>query len=294
KHCRRLTQTKQYYSTFSSIQPSVFILDSRSSSHIVSDRKFFLNLDESKGGVINTSCGLSTLQIKGKGTVKIKFRDQTVVFHNVLLVPNITFNVLSLRLLVLDKCNINFYANHFEILRDNEIYLDGHYQNNIPILELHPELPQHQTHLSEAELLHKSLSHVSYCRLRQKLGIPIKASKECKSCAVVKITKATFKHQTSLASKPFEELHLDLIGPITPLSHKQHKYILTIVDGNTRFVCTIPLTSKSDVFSALTGTVDIKAKRIGYYPQPCCGSLKPKEIQVRASRRLWKIDWLEC
>ncbi|KNZ53201.1 hypothetical protein VP01_3309g2 [Puccinia sorghi] len=93
-----------------------------------------------------------------------------------------------------------------------------------------------QSHLSSAELLHKSRT----------------SSETCKSCAVVKITKATFKHQTSSASKPFEELHLDLIGPITPLSSKQHKYILTVLDSNTRFVAAIPLVSKSD--------------RLGYYP----------------------------
>ncbi|KNZ52895.1 hypothetical protein VP01_3405g1 [Puccinia sorghi] len=73
-----------------------------------------------------------------------------------------------------------------------------------------------------------SLGHVSFCRLQRKLGIPIKASEICKSCAVMKITKASFKHRLSTASKPFEELHLDLIGPISPISRKNHKYILTI------------------------------------------------------------------
>ncbi|KNZ55343.1 hypothetical protein VP01_2704g5 [Puccinia sorghi] len=159
------------YSTFSSLQPSIFILDSGSSSHMISDRQLFLTLDENEGGLINTSSGMSTLQIRGKGTVKLKFRDRTVIFHNVLLVPNITVNVLSLRLLVLDNCNINFYPNHFEILRDNEVFLDGHYQNNIPVLELHPELPQHQTHLSEAELLHKSLGHEQLTSRRKGLAI---------------------------------------------------------------------------------------------------------------------------
>ncbi|KNZ52931.1 hypothetical protein VP01_3399g1 [Puccinia sorghi] len=180
------------FSTFSSLQPFVFILDSGSSSHMVSDRHFFSSLDETESGVINTSCGMNTLEIKGKGTI--------------------------------------------------------------------------QSHLSSAELLHKSLGHVSYCQLHRKLGIPIKASETCKSCAVVKITKATFTHRSSSASKPFEELHLDLIGPITPLSHRHDKYILTIVDSNTRFVAAIPMTSKSEVFSTLTYAINVEAKRLGYYP----------------------------
>ncbi|KNZ48603.1 hypothetical protein VP01_553g1 [Puccinia sorghi] len=123
-----------------------------------------------------------------------------------------------------------------------------------------------QCHLSEAEILHKSLGHVSYSRIRQKLGIPLKFTETCKACTVSKMTKASYKHRSSRASKPFEELHLDLIGPISPVSHKNHKYILTIVDGNTRFCSAIPIKTKSDVFSALTYVIDAEAKRIGYYP----------------------------
>ncbi|KNZ51387.1 hypothetical protein VP01_3973g1 [Puccinia sorghi] len=254
-----------YFSTLSSLSTPVFILDSGSSSHMVSDQNLFTNLDESKDGVINTSCGLSTLKIKGKGSIKLKFKDQTVVFHNVLFFPKITINVISVRHLLFEQCQINFDINHFTILKNEVPFLDGHYENNLPILKLKP-IVHHSSHLSSAEILHKSLGHVSFCRLRQKLGIPIKASETCKSCAVVKITKASFKHQTSPAGKPFEELHLDLIGPISPLSHKQHKYILTIVDGYTRFVAAIPLTTKSEVFSTLSRAIEIEAKRLGYYP----------------------------
>ncbi|KNZ55635.1 hypothetical protein VP01_2626g2 [Puccinia sorghi] len=108
----------------------------------------------------------------------------------------------------------------------------------------------HQCHLSSAELLHKSLGHISYRRIRQRLGIPLKADKSCKSCAVAKITKASFHSRHSRASKPFEEIHLDLIGPITPASCEGHKYILTV----------------SDVPDILSQALDLEAKRLGYYP----------------------------
>ncbi|KNZ45691.1 hypothetical protein VP01_78g1 [Puccinia sorghi] len=198
---------------------------------MVSDRQLFINLDEGEIGMINTSCGLSTLQIKGKGSIKTKFKDRIIVLHNVLFVPDITVNVISLRHLLLEQCQIDFYINHFTILKNNEPFLDGHYENNLPILKLEP-VSSHSTHLSSGEIIHKSLGHVSFCRLRRKLGIPIKASETCKS----------------------------------PLSHKLHKYVLTIVDGYTRFVAAVPLTSKSEVFSTLSQVINIEAKRLGYYP----------------------------
>ncbi|KNZ48611.1 hypothetical protein VP01_553g9 [Puccinia sorghi] len=62
---------ESHVSSFSkySIYPSTFILDSGSTSHMVSDKNMFVSLDESEGGSINTSCGSNTLTIKGKGTI---------------------------------------------------------------------------------------------------------------------------------------------------------------------------------------------------------------------------------
>jgi hypothetical protein len=237
---------------------------------MVCDKNIFIALDETKKGLINTSCRANTLVIEGKGSISLKFNNKPVVFHNVLYVPKLSVNLLSLRHLLLEQCIVNFSVNHFSSQRTNNLFLEGHYHDNLPILKLEPT-SQH-SHLRNAELLHKSLGHVSYGRIRNKLGIPIKAPETCKSCAVVKITKASFKHQTSIASKPFEEIHLDLIGPIQPLSYKKHKYILTLVDSNTRLCAAFPLTSKSETFAKLTRAIDVVV---------CCACSNAKSIQRR-------------
>jgi transposase InsO family protein len=252
------------FSSFSFSHPESFVLDSGSSSHMVSDKHMFITLDEDEKGLINTSCGGSTLAIEGKGSISLKFKDRNLTLHNVLYVPHLSVNLLSLRQLLLEQCKVNFSVNEFSVTKLEQPYLEGHYHDNLPVLKLEP-VKQH-AHLSTAELLHKSLGHVSYGRIRNKLGILIKTPEICKSCAVVKITKASFNHRTSTASRPFEELHLDLIGPIDPMSHKKHRYILTIVDSNTRFCAAIPLTTKSEVFVRLTRAIDVEAKRLGYYP----------------------------
>jgi hypothetical protein len=50
------------------------------------------------------------------------------------------------------------------------------------------------------------------------------------------------------------------------MSHKKHKYILTIVDCCTRFCAAIPVCAKSDVLASLAFALDVEAKRFGYYP----------------------------
>ncbi|KNZ58722.1 hypothetical protein VP01_1874g4 [Puccinia sorghi] len=68
------------FSSFSSIYPFTFVLNSGLSSHMVSDKKIFISLDEIEGGLINTSCGSNSLEIKGKGDIIIttsRFRRRT-------------------------------------------------------------------------------------------------------------------------------------------------------------------------------------------------------------------------
>lgn len=43
---------------------------------------------------------------------------------------------------------------------------------------------------------------------------------------------------------PFERVHMDLVGPLTP-SDAGHKNVLTVVDVLTRFLVAVPLRSKA-------------------------------------------------
>ncbi|KNZ55128.1 hypothetical protein VP01_2759g2 [Puccinia sorghi] len=124
---------------------------------MVFDKNLFISLDESERGLINTSCGDNKLSIEGKGTISLQFRDKTILLRDTLYVPNIAVNLLSLHQLLLDQCRIQFEINHFEITKNNELYLCGCYHNNLPIIQL--EAPNQHSHLSTAEQLHKALGH---------------------------------------------------------------------------------------------------------------------------------------
>ncbi|KNZ50464.1 hypothetical protein VP01_4410g1, partial [Puccinia sorghi] len=86
------------------------------------------------------------------------------------------------------------------------------------------------------------------------------------ACALGKITKASFKSKHQRALRPFEELHLDLIGPISPTSREGDRHILTVVESNTRYCSATPINLKSDVYNTLSNILNFEAKRFGYYP----------------------------
>lgn len=181
--------------------------------------------------MISTSSGRNQLEIKGIGEVNLKSKWDKIVLRDVLYVPDLSINLISLRRLLLNHYTVDFQSHMFSLLKDGKLAMKGYYINHIPCL--HFSLPVSsisRSHLSYAENLHKSLGHVSYHRLRHNLNIPIKKTEDCKSCAISKFTRTSFHSRTSMANCVFQEIHLDTIGPL-PTSRKGHKYLLTVVDA---------------------------------------------------------------
>ncbi|KNZ46933.1 hypothetical protein VP01_681g1 [Puccinia sorghi] len=209
--------------------------------------------------VICTSSGMETLKIEGIGTIKLINKLGVLLLNQVLYVPDLIVNLLSVCCFILEDYDVLFQKNLFEIYKNKDLKVKGCYVGNLPSLNFENVIPL--CHLSNSKILHKSLGHISYSRLRKNLGLPLKIKKTCESCAVSKITKGTFNSKHRRASKFFEEVHLDLIGPIWPSSQEGHKYILTFVDSHSHFCSAIPLKHKSNVFEQLTYMLNIEAKR---------------------------------
>ena len=110
--------------------------------------------------------------------------------------------------------------------------------------------------LPNEDIWHQRIRHASYKYLsivskhESVLGIP-KLSRVsnvmCGSCQLGKQSKA--KHlgtQTFATFKPFELLHLDLMGPTGIESFGGMRYIMVMVHDFTRYTWVILLRSKSD------------------------------------------------
>ena len=67
--------------------------------------------------------------------------------------------------------------------------------------------------------------------------------RKCESCQICagKLKKLAFPLHPVIVEFPFQQWGLDFVGPITPPSSLQQKYILTVTDYFTRWVEAIPL-----------------------------------------------------
>ena len=110
-----------------------------------------------------------------------------------------------------------------------------------------------------ADIWHQRLGHPNKQTLQRlnktyNLHIPplhFRRMSFCSSCAASKaksLPRPT--HSSSRATRPFQYIHTDLCGPITPSSADGYKHFMVIVDDYSRCVFTYPLKLKSDAYAA--------------------------------------------
>ncbi|KNZ54277.1 hypothetical protein VP01_2990g2 [Puccinia sorghi] len=225
---------------------SRIILDSGASAHIFNDKRYFTGLDLNDYDVIRTGKGNATLPIKGMD------KQGCVVS---------TKNVL------------------FKVSKDATKVLKGSITNGLYAVENpsavgNMESSHFTTVPRTLEEIHKSFGNAAISRLERFIPNSVSQAKkrsfECKSCALAKITKQPFKGISTLASKPFERIHLDLIGPIDPQSQERHCYILSVVDNYTGYLAGFPLNNKDDTCDVLINLLENEKKRLGYFPTWVC------------------------
>ncbi|MBW0548305.1 hypothetical protein O181_088020 [Austropuccinia psidii MF-1] len=104
------------------------------------------------------------------------------------------------------------------------------------------------THLttSQDSLWHNRLGHPGKTVL-ERLGLPTYKSK-CTVCALNQAHKQPFSKSFEEARNPLDCIHLDVVGPIHPISISGFQYFLTIVDQATSFKIVKFLKKKSNAF----------------------------------------------
>jgi hypothetical protein len=206
---------------------SCIILDSGSLADIFNHCNFFSKLEMGSFDVLKTGKAKATLPVVGKGTVVLCWKNTTVALEDCLFVPDIVINLVSAGALVKKGCSINALTDKFTVKRNNMTVMTGNISGNLFTVDNPTKIgSDHSANLVEKpqslQEIDEMYGHASISRLLSLILASISAEErnrfECKSCISAKITKSPFNGFSTLTSKPFECIHLDLIGPITPQS----------------------------------------------------------------------------
>lgn len=132
------------------------------------------------------------------------------------------------------------------------------HRNELELYELNFKKVVHANvsmRMNELELWHKRMGHLNYEDLKrlqkQTVGINTKfvdSSHElCEICIEGKQTPMAHNKHRKRAKRPLQLIHSDLIGPISPISHQNMRYVLTFIDDYSHFTCAYILASKTEV-----------------------------------------------
>ncbi|GKE48443.1 retrovirus-related pol polyprotein from transposon TNT 1-94 [Tanacetum coccineum] len=167
---------------------------------------------------------------------------------------------------------------------NKEIVLIAPRRNDVYVLDMSLLTPNGACFFAKASesinwLWHKRLSHLNFMNINKLakqnkvLGLPslvYSKDKPCTACEKGKHHRALFKTKlNSSIRKCFHLLHMDLFGPVSPMSINHKKYTLVIVDEYSRYIWVHFLKKKSQAPEVIMSFIrmvenqnDVKVKQI--------------------------------
>ncbi|XP_078427688.1 DENN (AEX-3) domain-containing protein isoform X1 [Wolffia australiana] len=249
------------FTTYNNVSPisSSWILDSGATGHMSPQRSLFQSYDSvsSNHKVFTANDGI--LRVEGRGTVFIK----GVILKDVLHVPELKANLLSLTQLVVDT-GWRFTLDSdscFLCIKDTGKKISSvRQEGGLLLLDDLEEDDNHRVvyNTKSAErfiLLHRRLGHPSFSLLKHVYpnlfkGIIID-DLICESCQFAKHKRTVFPVSNHRSSAAFECVHSDVWGPCSTTGLFQHRWFILFVDDFTRHTWVYLLKSKSEVPSVV-------------------------------------------
>ena len=239
-------------------------------------REVFDSLKQERQQVVLASG--ETVYAEGKGTIMLKSATMSIRLINVLYVPCLHSNFLSISKFIDAGHTVHFAKNSANV-RSNKseemFYAVKH--NGIFVAKVNIKRSSNErVHGAAAEnefrkwhsrfghLNCKDLNSLSNKNMVRGLDIKIPKDFQCMTCAVGKITAKPFQSYSQVNTKAVLELvHTDLCGPFKVKSQGGASYIMSFVDDNSRYVFSYFLKQKSEAFSVFEQFVAMAEKQTG-------------------------------
>ncbi|GJR92333.1 retrovirus-related pol polyprotein from transposon TNT 1-94 [Tanacetum coccineum] len=210
-----------------------WFLDSGCSNHMTGDQSILVNIDTAGNSQVKKGNG-AVVQVKGKGKIPVKTKTDIKYINDVLLVPNITQNLLSVGQLVKHEyrvifegkcCNIYNKGRNRELMQkiimglNRSFLITFRYEEHTALKAITED---------EALLWHRRLGYLNFQSLNllhQKIlvgGLPqiheIKGV--CEGCALEKHHRKPFPKGVAWRAKEILKLvHTEFCGPMRNPSH---------------------------------------------------------------------------
>ena len=243
------------------LETEFWLLDSGATEHLVTEKVRLENVKVlEKPIMIKAAKSDSIMCAKEVGELCVNSCVNEKVIQikisEVLSVPGLECNLLSVSKLEMKGFRIVF-ENGKGIISKNDSILAVAERNYKNLYVLNFYAGGTYAHLTESiSLWHKRLGHLNYKSIKvlskQVDNLKFKSEKAqlqvCSTCMEGKQTKLPHKQTRIRAKRALELVHSDVMGPISPISHDNKRYIVSFIDDFTHFTATYLMETKGEAF----------------------------------------------
>jgi hypothetical protein len=198
------------------------------------------------------------VKVEGKGAIEVETMSGTKTLKNVLYVPKINQNLVSVGQLLESGYSLSFNVGMCNI-RDKMgmLLLSAKMMNRSFNIDWKEACLSVNTCVyTDSILWHKRLGHFNYATLKwmanlqMASGLPeIQEQHDiCEACQLGKQARIVFPDNAFRASSKLQLVHINVCGPMHNESLNGSKYFLLFVDDYSRFCWVYFLKSKANVF----------------------------------------------
>ena len=239
---------------------SVWIIDTGASNHVTGCMARLCHISDIPGCPVGLPNGDSVIATK-KGSVVLTNK---ITLKNVLFVPNLSCNLISVSQLNDDMQCIVQFNSHVCAIQDQSRELIGTGVRRDGLYYFNGANIMHQILVNGAsstlDLWHKRMGHSSEEIVKLLPSIndsKCSLNKACEVCFRAKQHRDKFPLSDNRATRIFEKVHCDLWGSYRHASSCGARYFFTIVDDYSRAVWVYLLIDKTEVFQAFMTFVAI-------------------------------------
>lgn len=259
-----------------------WFLDSGATCHMCSDKKLFSTIHFSTVGEVTIANG-KTIKANGRGEVKIFVNNGRetvkVTLMDVLWVPELDVNLVSVNKLVRNGYVVEFKGNECFLLKDEQRMKIGEFDNKLyKICEDEKCLyiknvsndneVDHCVHEWHRRMAHRNINDVS-CLLKSH-GLSIKSCEclnDCEMCITGKMARKSFPKKATRTKEILDCIVSDVCGamPIESLGRK--KYFVTFIDVFSKYTEVKFLRNKNDVADNAINYIEKLKTQLGRKPK---------------------------
>ena len=228
------------------------VIDSGATDHFFCNLKMFIGDIRQHSSFLE--CAAGNIAITGIGTVRLETTEAVITIDNVLFVPELTVNLVSLIKLERKGVRYTFYNGVRSLRLRNSILGHLSISSHLMILKLVPNhsaltAKNNSGSIQDYQDIHSSLGHLSYDKIKHlKIKTDVGVNYPCDICNATKSTRNVPRRKFKKPHRHLYELIHSDICEMPIFSVDGFKYFALFVDDSSRYSHIVLLRKKSDIY----------------------------------------------